>query len=211
MALVLISLACLCGMLFFVGFFVAVIYIIYRSRQEQSKAWRHVAARTGLTFEPGVLLGSPRVTGNYRGRALRLDAFARRYGASDVTRYTRIVLAVNNRAGVVLTLRREGVLSPIAKALGAEDIRLGDEEVDRRFLIQSRPATFAAELFTSRELRQRLLQIRALHLVAVNGTELRFEQVEVGIEKDVDYLLSLFDLLSDLAEQLEHEPGRSNL
>jgi len=209
MVFVLTILACLCGILFFVGFFAIVLYIIYFSRQEQAKAWRQVAARAGLTFEPGVLLGSPRVIGNYRGRALRLDAFARRHGTRDVTRYTRIALAVNNRAGVVLTLRREGVFSPIAKALGVEDIRLGDAEVDRRFIIQSRPATFAATLFAARDLRQRLLQVRAPHLVAVEAAELRLEQVEVSIEKDVDSWVSLFDLVSDLAEQVEREPGRS--
>jgi hypothetical protein len=90
-----------------------------------------------------------------------------------------------------------------------EDIRLGDEEVDHRFLIQSRPPTFATDLFAARDMRQRLLQIRALHLVVVEGVELRLEQVEVSIEKDVDSWVSLFDLVSDLAEVVEREPGRS--
>ena len=158
MVFVLSILACLCGTLFFIGFFAIVVYAIDHSQQEQSKAWRLVAARAGLTFEPGAFLGSPRVVGDYRGRALRLDAFTRKSGTRSATRYTRLALAMNNRAGIILTLCLEGVFSPIAKALGVEDIRLGDEEFDRRLLIQSRPATFAANLFASRDLRQRLLQ-----------------------------------------------------
>jgi hypothetical protein len=185
---------------FFVGIVALAVGVGYYSRQAQQKAWGELAARTGLTFEAGGFFGpAPRVSGTYRGHALTLDTFTRGSGKSRTT-YTRIVLFVNNAANIYLALYQEGVFSKIGKFFGMQDIQIGDEEIDRRFIIKSKPESFAAGLFTSISLRQQVLQTRTLN-VEVDGRELTFEQV--GVLKDVDYLKFLFDLLSDVAERVE--------
>ncbi|MBI3361577.1 MAG: hypothetical protein HY023_10775, partial [Chloroflexi bacterium] len=107
---------------------------------------------------------------------------------------------VNNQANVYLALYEESVFSKIGKFFGMEDVQIGDEDVDRRFIIKSRPETFAARLFTSINLRQKLLQARAVN-IEVDGRELHFEQQ--GVETNADYMQFLFDLLSDVAEMVE--------
>ena len=183
-------------------FIVGVFALVYFSRQRWQKAWGDLATVTGLTFEPGGFLGpSPRVAGTYRGRALTLDTFTRGSGEHRHT-YTRIVLFVNNAAGLYLALYQESVFSKIGKFFGMADIQVGDEEVDRRFVIKSKPENFAASLFTSISLRERLLQARVLN-VEVDGRELTFEQS--GVLTDVEYLKFLFDLLSDVGDRVERE------
>src|SRR5262245_4406235 len=118
-------------------FFMGVFAWIFLSRRARDKAWRELAEGTGLTFEPGGFLGSPRVTGTYRGHALTLDTFTR--GAGKTRRvYTRIVLFVNNQDSAYLALYQESVFSKVGKFFGMQDIQVGDEDLDRKFIIKSR-------------------------------------------------------------------------
>ena len=195
---------CAMQVLFFAGIFALVFGALYFTRQAQQKAWGELAARTGLTFEPGGFFGPvPRVTGAYRSHSLTLDTFTRGSGKHRHT-YTRIVLFVNNQANVYLALYQEGVFSKIGKFFGMQDIQVGDEEVDRKFIIKSKPENYAASLFTSISLRDQLLKTRTLN-VEVDGRELTFEQM--GLLTDVEYLKFLFDLLCQLAERVEQAGG----
>ena len=190
--------------LFFVGLLALVFGIVYFRRQAQQKAWSDLATQTGLTFEPGGFFGPvPRVTGIHRGHTLTLDTFTRSSGKHRTT-YTRIVLFVDNPANIYLALYQESMFSKIGKFFGMADIQIRDEEVDRRFIIKSKPENFAASLFTSISLRQQFLQARVIN-VEVDGRELTFEQV--GLLNDVEYLKFLFDLLCQLAERVEQAGG----
>jgi hypothetical protein len=163
------------------------------------RAWSELAARSGLSLEPGNLFSPPRVSGAYRGHHLRLDTFSRGTSKNRTT-YTRIVVHLDNRAGVRLALYQEDVFNKIGKMFGQKDVQTGDEEIDRRFMIRCEPEMFAARLFTSINLRSKLLQARSLNL-SVEGPELYFEQR--GAETNGEYLQFLFDMLIDLAEFVE--------
>ena len=188
-----------CQCAFFIGVLALVFGIAYATRQARTRAWTEVAERTGLTLEPGSFFKSPRLSGTYRAHTLALDTFSRSHGKSSTT-YTRIVVFVNNRANVYLALYEEGVFSKIGKFFGSEDIQVGDEEIDRRFIIKSRPPEVAPRLLTSISLRSKLLEARSIN-VEMDGRELYFEQR--GAETNLDYLVFLFDLLTDLAEFVE--------
>jgi hypothetical protein len=179
---------------------VVIAVIVFLRYQARRRAWGELAMRTGLTCEPAGFLGlSQRVTGAYRGRALTLDTFTRRSGEHSTT-YTRIVVPVNNASSLRLELYEQGLLSEIGKLLGAQDIQTGDQELDRRFIIKGQPEDAIVRLLTSGGLYDKLLQARSLNL-RVDGGQVRWEKRNV--ESDVDYLQSLFDLLSDLAEAVE--------
>lgn len=184
---------------FMLGMVALGVGMAYASRQARAKAWGELARRTGLALEQGSFFVPPRLTGGYRGHSLTLDTFTRGSGKSSNT-YTRIVIFVNNQANIYLALYEEGLFSKIGKFFGAEDVQIGDEEVDRRFILKSRPENFAARLFTSINLRSKLLQARAAN-IEVDGRELYFEQR--GAERNTDYLQFLFDMLSDLADLVE--------
>jgi hypothetical protein len=190
-------------LLIVVGLLVIFAVLAYVSHQARRQAWGELAARTGLTLEPGGLFSPMRVTGTYRGHALTLDTFTRRSGKSSTT-YTRIRLAVNNPSALSLAIYDENVLNKLGKALGMQDIQTGDDELDRRFTFKGQPEPVIASLLTSIGLRQKLLEARSLH-VEVKGQELRFEQR--GAESNADKVQFLFDLLGDLAEAIDRAGG----
>jgi hypothetical protein len=170
--------------------------IAYLRRQARQQAWSELAARTGLTFEPGGIFAPMVVAGNYRGRPLTLDTFTRRTGKNSTT-YTRIQLGANNPSALSLAIYDENVLSKLGKALGMQDIQTGDDELDRRFTIRGQPEPMIISLLASISLRQQLLQARSVH-VEVKGQQVYWQQR--GAESNADYLQFVFDLLSDLAE-----------
>jgi hypothetical protein len=190
---------CALQFLFFAGLIGLALGIAYYQRRAQRQAWGELAARTGLTLEANGWFTPLRVTGTYRGHALTLDTFTRGSGKSRTT-YTRLIVFVNNQANVYLALYQESVFSKMGKFFGMEDVQTGDEEVDRRFIVKSRPESFARSVFTSIGLREKLLQARVLN-VEVDGRELTFEQA--GLLTEAEYLKFLLDLFCELAERVE--------
>ena len=186
-----------------VGMLVIFAVLAYRRRQARQQAWSELAVRTSLTFEPGTLFSPMRVTGTYHGRPLALDTFTRSSGKSSTT-YTRIRLGANNPSALSLAIYDENVLSKLGKALGTQDIQVGDDELDRRFTFKGQPQQVIAGLLTSIGLRQKLLEARSVH-VEVKGQEVYWQQR--GAESNADYLQFLFDLLSDLAEAVDRAGG----
>lgn len=185
--------------LIFVGIVVLVLALNYYGRQARLKAWGELASNTGLTCDSGGLFAPIRVTGLYRGHGLTLDTFTRSSGRHSET-YTRIMLSASNPSNLALTIYEEGVMSKVGKALGMQDIQVGDADLDRRFIIKGRPEDAVVNLLASGSLRQRLLDARSLNLT-LNGDQVRFEAR--GVELDTGRLQSLFDLMSDLAEAVE--------
>jgi hypothetical protein len=186
-----------------IGLLVIFAVLAYLRRRARQQAWSELAARTGLTFEPGGLFSPMRITGAYRGHALTLDTFTRSSGKSSTT-YTRIRLSVNNPSALSLAIYDENVLSKVGKALGMQDIQVGDDELDRRFTFKGQPEPVITGLLTSIGLRQKLLEARSMH-VEVKGQEVYWQQR--GEESNADNLQFLFDLLSDLAEAVDRAGG----
>ena len=131
------------------------------------------------------------------------DTFTRGAGKSRQT-YTRIVLFVNNQTSAYLALYQESVFSKIGKFFGMQDVQVGDEDFDRRFIIKSRPENYVVGLLMTGDLRQKLLEARSVN-IELDGRELHFEQI--GFLTKQDYLRSVFDLLSDVAGAIERVGG----
>ena len=189
--------------LLIVGILVLFAVLAYLGRRARQQAWSELAARTGLTFESGGLFSPMRITGAYRGHALTLDTFTRSSGKSSTT-YTRIRMSVNNPSALSLAIYDENVLSKLGKALGMQDVQVGDDELDRRFTFKGQPEPVLASLLTSVGLRQKLLEARSVHVEA-KGQEVYWQHR--GAESNADYLQFLFDLLSDLAEAVDGAGG----
>lgn len=173
---------------------------------QKEQAWRKLADRTGLTcrVEGLFLLGyDVRVTGNYRGHPLAMFTF--KQGKSQVPS-TQIELTVNNETAATLRLRgpfkpsearSDRVVSDLFEA--AEARQFGD---NRRFFIRSRPVHVVTTMFRPGPLRTKLLQLESLVNIELEGQTLHLNQL--GVLGDAEYLHCLFDLLSDLAEAIEH-------
>ena len=192
----------LLGILIIVVMLIFGVGISCYSLQSRRRAWSELAARTGLTFESGSFWGTPTVTGTYRG--LTLDTFTRSSGKSSTT-YTRIVLFVNNQANLYLAMYEETIFSKIGKFFGTQDIQIGDDEFDRRFMIKGQPEEDVTRLLNDSTLRTKIMAARSLN-IEVDGRELHFEERYVNL--DLDYTQSLFDLLTDIAVGVEQIEAR---
>jgi hypothetical protein len=161
----------------------------------RERAWRGLAARTGLAYRGRRILGIPRpgrISGTYRGRGCTL--------------YTHKELGIELRMCVVLSLDNQ--------AAGAMSV-LWRQHLDQPFLIRrSQPTQLVDDLFASDSLGQRLQDVaqrtrsHSYH-VELSGHLLKFEQKLQtfcpggGKQRYVDHLQALLDVLCDVADAIE--------
>ncbi len=187
--------------------FVAIAVVLgIRSRQMLVSAWQEMAARTGLSFEDRGWFRNPGISGLYRGRMAAFSIFVRRHGRSSTT-YMRVTTSVQVVSGAYLQLTRQGFLSKVGEALGAQDVQIGDAAFDEHFIVKSRPESFAIDLFYARDmLRQNLQPLKAHGLrITLEGGMINYQQI--GVLREAVALQSLLDLLCDLAEAVEEIGG----
>jgi hypothetical protein len=174
--------------------------VSYFILKERRRAWDELASQTGLSFEPGSFWGrTMSLTGTFRGRPLKLDTFRVQMGRNSVL-FTRIRVKIENRNGVRLSLRKEGLGSKLGKLLGASDIQTGDDELDRRYMIKGQPQDFVVRLLSIVNLRQKIL---ASSINAINVDEAGVSYEKRGFQANLEGLLAMFGLLSDLADAVE--------
>lgn len=182
---------------------VGVLVFQYLQRKSQIRAWQEVAARAGLACEEGGLLRFPAVHGTYRGHELEMYIHQHTSGTGKnrhTSTSTRIAMTVDNPAGLHLDLSGEGALGKIGKRLGAQDIQVGDAEIDRRFMIKGDMEDEIRRIFASETLREKLLALPSLNL-ELDGTILRYEKP--GVETGAERLTGLFDLMAELAAAVD--------
>ncbi len=166
-----------------------------------AKTWPGLAARTGLTYQPPTGSGStrtlPYMTGTYRKHDLKLDLSNAAYSVMDdgIARYrTRIVLTLNCRINGLVLLARKGFF-------GSDDgLKIGDDEFDRKYVIDSQPENLAGRFLATTWLRQRLMETDFVTF-KVSDLGLLFEKGDV--ENNVEQLHSFLDLICDIAEEIE--------
>jgi hypothetical protein len=140
------------------------------------------------------------LAGVYRGRSLNQYVITR--GTSkNRTSYTIVALGLRQPTGMTFSIYEENVFNRIGKALGKSDIQTGDQEMDDRFIIQGQPEIDMQHLLAQFNVRQRLLDTPHLNL-KLDGNRLIFERQ--GVQTNVEYLQKVFDLLSELADGVEH-------
>lgn len=190
---------CFPTMIFVVIGTIVFIFIIQVGRKPQNESWEELATQLGLTFTPGSFTRRSSLSGEYRGRDVRI--YTVRRGTSDNRRsYTAISLGIKNPARYALSLSGQGLFTEIAKSFGMQDIQINDKEFDNRFIIKSQPESFAIELFKQGSLRRHLLQARSIN-IRINEDLLVFEKRYV--ETDISYLIFLLDMLNHLADACE--------
>jgi hypothetical protein len=192
------------GLIIIALVFGLVILFSYRQRRARVRAWSELASQLGLVCDPGQNAGSQlAMRGDYQGHPLTMDTYTHTTGTGKnrhTHTYTRMVMEVNNPAGLLLELSREGLSDKIGKRVGAQDIETGDPELDQRLVIRGQPEEAVKRVLTSAALRQPLLSISPLDLRLENG-EIRYKKS--GMEKDKERLRGVFDLLSGLAAETE--------
>ncbi len=175
-------------------------------RLGRGRAWKQIAAETGLQFSKHrtATYRDQQLSGIYRKRSLALienvseerDAYRRRSerGSNRTNTSTDIRLKINASQGIKMKLNRVITIGEAARVTG-------DAEIDRHFNITSEPDWLAPKVLASSNVRQKLPRLKMGGNIFVQEAELLFNQP--GRISDGKYLRFLFDFLSDLADAVE--------
>jgi hypothetical protein len=176
----------------------------YVQSRRLARAWRILAARTGLDYKPGGCLGLSRraeITGHYRQRQLELYTYAPLF-TDNVLDEMRLVLSVANPLDLYIRLEYMPAWRVINALLKTRHrVKIGDQAFDAAFTLTSKPPTLVSAVFASSRLRQRLFRLREYTTIKLDQTYLSLEQTRQ--ECDAGYLHFCLDLLSDLADNIE--------
>lgn len=187
------------ALVFVVLLVIGIVVWMVISRRRLDAAWRQFADELGAGFVEGGLFGSSKVQAHFKNWAITLDTFSVSSGDSSDT-YTRMRAPLLNTDGFQFTIFRMGFISKLDKALGAQDIDIGDPEFDRDFVIQGNNESKVRALFANQNIR-RLIQAQRSIRAGVRGSELLLEIH--GVVRDVERLKTLFELIKGMLDQLE--------
>lgn len=170
------------------------------------EAWQELASRLGLICEKGSFLTgyAVQVVGSYQNR--RLNIYTHKRGKGQIPS-TRVELAIDNLSKLSLRLRgpfnQDQTTSDriTSELFGASEAR--QFGYDKRFFVRSKPVHLVTSLFRPGPLRDDLLKLQPLATIELEGKAIFFEQL--GTLQDVDYLQFVINLLSGVADAIEHE------
>ena len=200
--------------LLIVFIFVSVILLVVRRvlRGSQThKAWSQLATQTNLNYDHVYdFFGKPfpgSINGTYRGRKVSLSYVteterATRGDYTDQTeRFIRAWIEIKSSSYGQLSLT-EKFISRIVRPFKNRINDGWDYEFQRRFVIRSKPASFASKVFSSTDLR-RTLVIGPTPSFVVSRAKTGLESRMSRKERRVDYWQSVLDNLCDVAEAIE--------
>ena len=176
-------------------------------RLGRGRAWKQIAAETGLQFSKHrtATYQDQQLSGIYRKRQLALTESVseeqrntyrlpseRRDNRTDTS--TDIRLKINVPQGIKMKLNRVITIGEATRVTG-------NAEIDRHFNITSEPDWLAPKVLASSNVRQKLPRLKMGGNIFVQEAELLFNQP--GRISDGKYLRFLLDFLSDLADAVE--------
>jgi hypothetical protein len=147
----------------------------------------------------------PTVEGRYHDRPVRFFNFATGSGKSQTT-WSAVSATIGDTSDFTLELASANFLSRIVIARSLPDIKVGDPEFDRAFVVRSNDAAHATAALLP-EIRAHLLRERELgalgHLTVKGGV---VRDAEVGAFDNaarVDRLAGMLEVICDLAKAVE--------
>lgn len=191
------------GFVFLVLLIVVVVigFSINHSKQVNS-AWSQAARSLRLLHDPGGFLAGHRITGTIDGHRVMVDTHTRGSGKSSRT-YTRYRVSYPRSLELGMNLSKQGFFSGIAKALGAQDIRVGDPGFDALVVVKGANSAEVLRFLTPNR-RSRIRDAMA-----------RFEELEIddfgiqtesaGRESHAHVLIRRVRHLVELAQSLMDE------
>lgn len=102
---------------------------------------------------------------------------------------------------LVMALFFLGNFRQVASLMLGENVQIGIPGFGQRFRIQCQPPRAKRELLLQYSLHTRMLESPPIR-ITLNSSVLRYQQV--GVQDTKQRLLSLFDLLDDLAVAIKH-------
>jgi hypothetical protein len=180
-------------------FMIGLVAWVVIGRQRREAAWQQFAQEIGGQFIQGGLFRNSKVQAHIHQWTLTLDTYSVPSGDSSTT-YTRITAPLQNKGGLQFTIFREGLVAKLDKKLGMKDLEIGVPDFDDAFVIQGSDQNKVSALLAGAKIRQLIQEQRSITL-ALKEDSLRFHTQ--GVIRDVPRLKSLFELFSEVLNQLQ--------
>lgn len=161
-------------------------WIFKESRLKNPAAcWPGVATDLGLKF----ILDPPRMEGLYKGRNFRISMDPA--GAAVVT-------GLRGRAGLRFEIGPKAAVEKAAGMVVPDRVALNDSAFEKRYMVRSTPIDLG-ELAADPSLRQRLLKLPDLHVMAVSDRVV----VKTPFPSEASDVRTYLDIASSVADSLE--------
>ena len=178
------------------------------SREE---IWTQLSAEIGAEFIDGGTWKGDKVVAHVKEWTITLDVYTVLVGKVPVT-FTRMRAPYVNRDSFRFKISRKSFFSGLSKALGMQDVEIGDAAFDEAFVIQGNDEAKLKALFANEKIRQLLLAQPEVSF-EVKGDEGWFgAQFPEGVDelafqvggdgKDKERLKGLFDLFAEVLNHL---------
>ena len=179
----------------------------------KEEIWRALANEIDAEYVDGGFWKGDKVQAQYGDWTVTLDTYTESSGKNSTT-YTRIRAPYVNRDGLRFEVYRAGLFSGMGRALGMQDIEIGEPAFDEAFVLKGNNEAQVRRLFKNPLIRQLLEAQPAVHLEIWDDEgwfgpsfpqgvdELRFRVV--GTIRDVEQLKQLFMLFAEVLNTLCH-------
>ena len=179
----------------------------------QKEIWRQLSSEVGGDFHEGGLLTASAVQGRADDWIITLDTYTQSTGNTHQT-YTRLRAPYFNPEGFRFEIYRSSIFTEMGKALGMKDIEVGHPRFDGDFVIKGNAPRRVRRLFDNEKIRHLIDAQRRIHL-SVKGHDGWFGKFPAGVDelhfqsagviKDLEQLRTLFDLFTEVLQQVCHE------
>ncbi len=187
-------------MMFVVG---GIIMSVYQSKQ-LDQTWSNVARKLGLSYQSGSLMQERMLSGNFDGCELQVQTLTKGSG-KNAKRYTRYRVNYPRPLGIAFTITRQGFMSGLTKALGAQDIEVGDLNFDQSVMIKG-PDPRAVVEFLTPERRGKISRVMVdLNDVEIDGATI--QAVYYGRESAEAVLIQKIQRMVEFARSMVREAG----
>ena len=136
----------------------------YLLRRILRQKWSRFAAKHRLDFSAGRFAGTPKVTGEYRNVQVQLQIVIKKDRHDRKTTYTHFDTWMKTTAQLDgLKIYKQGMLAKIGKAVGTQDIAIGDPDFDDKVMIKCNAPTSALRVYLQPGLKRAILQLIDKH------------------------------------------------
>lgn len=179
----------------------------------KKEVWEKLSQEIHAQFVDGGLWKGGKVVAKVGEWTVTLDTYTVSTGKSSTT-FTRMRAPYVNKDGFRFKIYRKNIFSGLGKLFGMQDIEVGIPTFDQKFIIQGNNEFKIKELFSNSKIRELIEKQPEIYFSVKDDEgwfntafpqgvdELYFQTF--GVIKDIERLKSLYDLFSEILNQLCH-------
>lgn len=177
----------------------------------KKEVWEELSREIKAQYVDGGFWKGDKVIAKVGEWTVTLDTYTVSTGKSSMT-YTRMRAPFVNKDGFRFTIYRKNIFSQLGKLFGMQDITIGIPNFDEKYIIKGNSAFKIKELFANSKIRELIEKQPAIYFSVKDDEgwfgasfpegvdELCFQVV--GVIRDLERLKSLYDLFSEILNQL---------